>query len=142
MKALIVRMSKSNLGWGSPRIVRELQKLGNQVAKSTVEKFRARGCKLASPTWKAVIDNRLKDLVPIDFFTVPTVRFKVLFVLIVLARHRCKVRDRSKSVTIAAPWSPWLIPSSCKDGKASHSALTNYTLNRGSAYYLGTSTIN
>ena len=91
VRALIVRMSKSNPSWGSPRIVGELQKLGIQVAKSTVEKYRVRCRKPPSPTWKAFIDNHLKDLVSIDFFTVPTVKFEVPFVLIVLAHHRRKV---------------------------------------------------
>ncbi|MCP4410626.1 MAG: transposase family protein [Gammaproteobacteria bacterium] len=91
VRALIVRMSKSNPGLGSPRIVGELQKLGIQVAKSAVEKYRVRCRKPPSPTWKAFIDNHLKDLVSIDFFTVSTVKFKVLFVLIVLAHHRRKV---------------------------------------------------
>ena len=91
VRAIIVRISKSNPGWGSPRIVGELQKLGIQVAKSTVEKYRVKCRKPPSPTWKAFIENHLKDLVSIDFFTMPTVRFKVLFVLIVLAHHRRKV---------------------------------------------------
>lgn len=43
LRALIVRMSKSNPGWGSPRIVGELQKLGIQVANSTVEKYKVYG---------------------------------------------------------------------------------------------------
>ncbi len=84
-------MSKSNPGWGSPRIVRELQKLSIQVSKSTVEKYRIRCQKSPSPTWKAFIDNHLKGMVSIEFFTVPTVKVKVLFVLIVLAHHRRKV---------------------------------------------------
>ena len=91
VRAIIVRISKSNPGWGSPRIVGELQKLGIQVAKSTVEKYRVRCRKPPSPTWKAFLDNHLKDLVSIDFFTVPTVKFKVLFVLIVLVHDRRKV---------------------------------------------------
>ena len=33
-------MSEANTGWGSPRIVGELRKLGIDVAKSTVEKYR------------------------------------------------------------------------------------------------------
>ena len=84
-------MSKSNPGWGSPRIVGELRKLGIEVSKSTVEKYKASFRKPQSPTWRAFLDNHLKDLVSMDFFTVPTVKFKLLFVLIILAYHRCKV---------------------------------------------------
>jgi transposase InsO family protein len=84
-------MSEANIGWGSPRIVGELRKLGIKVAKSTVEKYRVRSRKPPSPTWKGFLNNHVKDLVSIDFFVVPTVRFKVLFVLVILAHHRRKV---------------------------------------------------
>ena len=42
IKALIRKMSAANVGWGSPRIVGELRKLGIEVAKSTVETYRVR----------------------------------------------------------------------------------------------------
>ena len=84
-------MSEVNVGCGSPRIVGELHKLGIDVAKSTVEKYRVRSRKPSSPTWKAFLKNHVRDLVSIDFFVVPTVSNKVLFVLVVLAHHRRRV---------------------------------------------------
>jgi hypothetical protein len=45
-------------------------------AGSTVEKYRARPRKPPSPTWKAFLDNHLKELVSIDFFVVPRLRFR------------------------------------------------------------------
>ena len=84
-------MSAANPGWGSPRIVGELRKLGIDVAKSTVEKYRVRSRKPPSPTWKAFLNNHVRDLVAIDFFVVPTVKNKVLFVLVVLAHQRRRV---------------------------------------------------
>ena len=69
----------------------ELGKLGIEVAKSTVEKYRVRSSKPPSPTWRAFLTNHVTDLVSIDFFTVPTVNFKVIFVLIVLAHDRRRV---------------------------------------------------
>jgi putative transposase len=47
--------------------------------------------KAPSQSWKTFLDNHLKELVSIDFFTVPTATFRVLFVLVVLARHRRRV---------------------------------------------------
>ncbi len=44
-----------------------------------------------SPTWKAFLNNHVRDLVSIDFFVVPTIRFRVLFVLVILAHHRRRV---------------------------------------------------
>jgi putative transposase len=37
------------------------------------------------------LKNHLLELVALDFFTVPTVDFKILFVLVVLAHHRRNV---------------------------------------------------
>ncbi|MEN8107360.1 MAG: hypothetical protein ABFS22_05070 [Pseudomonadota bacterium] len=91
IRALIRKMSEANISCGSPRIVGELRKLGIDVAKSTVEKYRVRSRKPPSPTWKAFLNNHVRDLVSIDFFVVPTVRNKVLFVLVVLAHHRRRV---------------------------------------------------
>ena len=87
----IRRLSRANPTWGSPRIAGELAKLGIDVAKSTVERYRVRPTAPPSPTWSAFLDNHVKDLVSIDFFTVPTVRFQVLFVFLVLAHHRRRV---------------------------------------------------
>ncbi len=88
VRDLIRRISKANPGWGSPRIVGELGKLGIEVAESTVDKYRIRPANPPSPTWKAFLKNHVRDLVSIDFFIVPTVEFKVLFVLVVLFHHR------------------------------------------------------
>jgi putative transposase len=85
VRDLIREMSSANPRWGSPRIVGELAKIGIDVAKSTVEKYMVRSKKPPSPTWRAFLDNHVKDLVSIDFFVVPTVAFKVLIVFIVLA---------------------------------------------------------
>jgi putative transposase len=88
---LIRDMWRSNPTWGSPRIVGELRKLGINVAKSTVEKFRPRIRKLPSPTWKVFLTNHVKDIVACDFFTVPTIQCRVLFVFIMLAHERRRI---------------------------------------------------
>jgi hypothetical protein len=52
MRALIRKISAANPRWGSPRILGELRKLGIEVAKSTVEKYRLRHPTPPSPTWR------------------------------------------------------------------------------------------
>jgi hypothetical protein len=57
-----------------------------------------------SPTWRAFLDNHARGLVSMDFFTVPTVFFHVLFVLVVLARDtstHLRLRARSVSAGVA-----------------------------------------
>ena len=104
IRQLIRRMSKANPHWGSPRIVGELAKIGIVVAKSTVEKYMVRKRKPPSPTWRAFLSNHAKDLVSIDFFVVPTVRFEVLFVLIVLAHHRRRIVHFGVTQHLTAEW--------------------------------------
>jgi putative transposase len=91
VRKLIQDMWRSNPTWGSPRIVGELRKLGITVAKSTVEKYRPRDRKPPSPTWKAFLSNHVNDIVACDFFTVPTVQCRVLFVFIMLAHDRRRI---------------------------------------------------
>lgn len=88
---LIRRMSSANPLWGAPRIVGELREVGIDVAKSTVERYMVRRPRPASPTWKAFLRNHVKDLVSIDFFVVPTVQFRLLFVFLVLATDRRRI---------------------------------------------------
>jgi putative transposase len=64
VRHLIRAMWQANPTWGSPRIVGELQKLGIDVAKSTVETYRVRRRKPPSPTWRAFLQNHVNDLVP------------------------------------------------------------------------------
>ena len=101
---MIRDISAANPRWGSPRILGELRKLGIPVAKSTVEKYRVRPRRPPSPAWRAFLKNHLPELVALDFFTVPTVGFKVLFVLIVLAHHRRNVVHFNVTEHPTAQW--------------------------------------
>ncbi len=47
-----------------------------------------RDLKPPSPTWRTFLDNHLQDIVAIDFFTVPTATFRILFALVVLRHDR------------------------------------------------------
>jgi putative transposase len=88
VKELIRTMSSMNSTWGSPRIVGELAKLGISCTKSTADKYKVRVRKPPSPTWRAFLKNHAKDIVSIDFLAVPTVRFKILYVLLFLSVER------------------------------------------------------
>jgi len=91
VRTLIQDMWQANPTWGSPRIVGELHKLGIEMAKSTVETYRVRPRRPSSPTWKTFLQNHVQDLVALDFFVVPTVTHKVLYVLLILAHERRRV---------------------------------------------------
>ena len=104
VRELIQDLWRSNPTWGSPRIVGELRTLGIDVAKSTVEKYRPRVHKPASPTWKCFLNNHVKDLMACDFFPVPTVTYKVLFVFVILTHERRRVIHFNVTEHPTAAW--------------------------------------
>ena len=85
LRHLIRRMARENPTWGRRRIRAELALLGYAVAELTVAKYMHRTSPRPSPTWRAFLANHARDIVSIDFFTVPTLTLRVLFVLVVLA---------------------------------------------------------
>jgi putative transposase len=91
IRDLIRRMSQANPLWGAPRIHGELLKLGIKMAPSTVAKYLRRPWKPPSQTWRAFLVNHAEQMASIDFFTVPTATFRVLFVFVVLSHARRRV---------------------------------------------------
>ena len=91
IRDLICRMSRANPLWGAPRIHGELLKLGITVTQSTVAKYPQRRRKPPSQTWRTFLTNQVEQIASIDFFTLPTVTFRVLFVFVVLSHARRKV---------------------------------------------------
>jgi putative transposase len=89
--ALVRKMAAANPLWGAPRIHGELLKLGIDVAERTISRLMPKRRPVPSQTWRTFLANHIGDLVSIDFFTVPSVRLRVLFVLVVLAHHRRRV---------------------------------------------------
>ena len=104
VRELIRKISKANPIWGAPRICNELAKLGIEVSRSTVAKYMVRQRKPPSPTWRAFLDNHVKDLVSIDFFVIPTATFRVLFGFLVLAHDRRRVLHCNVTSSPSAEW--------------------------------------
>jgi transposase InsO family protein len=57
-----------------------------------------------SQTWRTFLDNHVKNLVSVDFFTVPTIRFQVLYVFLVLAHDRRRVVHFNVTAHPTAEW--------------------------------------
>lgn len=57
-----------------------------------------------SPTWKTFLNHQVKELVALDFFVVPTVTYKVLFVLLMLSHHRRHVVHVNVTAHPTAEW--------------------------------------
>jgi hypothetical protein len=69
--------SRPPILWGAPRIHGELLKLGIQVAERTVSRLLPKRPAPPSQTWRTFLTNHVRDLVSIDFFTVPTVGLRL-----------------------------------------------------------------
>lgn len=105
VRRLIREMSLANRLWGAPRIHSELLKLGIEVAQSTVAKYMARSGRGRSQTWKTFLHNHAAGIAAMDFLVVPTVGFRLLFVLVIL-RHQ---RRRLLSLTVTThPTAEWI----------------------------------
>jgi len=64
---------------------------GITISERTVSRILRRLWRPPNQTWKTFLHNHVGRIVAIDFFTVPTITMKVLFVLIVLEHDRRKV---------------------------------------------------
>jgi hypothetical protein len=74
------------------------------VAKSTGEMCRVRPRRPASPSGRPFLKTHLTDLVAINFFSVPTVGFRVRFVLVLLAHDRRKITPFNVTEQLTAQW--------------------------------------
>ncbi len=78
IRALVTRMAAANPLWGAPRIHGEL--------------------------WRTFLTNHVRDLVSIDFFTVPTVHLRVLFVFVVLTHYQRRILHFNVAEHPTATW--------------------------------------
>jgi transposase InsO family protein len=104
IRDLIRKMSRENLTWGAPRIRAELALVGLEVAESTVRKYVDWSGKPSSPTWRTFLKNHAADTAAIDFFTVPTATFRVLFCFIVLEHSRRRLIHFNVTSNPTAEW--------------------------------------
>src|SRR3954463_10058400 len=115
IRDLIRMLSRNNPRWGAPRIHGELLKLGIEITEPTVAKYMVRVRKPPSQTWRTFLENHVKTMVSVDFFTVPTIRFKILYVFLVLAHERRRIVHFAVTAHPTAEWtaqqlreaSPW-----------------------------------
>ena len=104
VRDLIRSMCRQNPTWGAPRIHGELLKLGIEIGQTSVTKYMVRCRKPPSQTWRTFLENHISQLVSIDFFTVPTIRFQVLYVFLVLAHDRRRILHFNVTRHPTAEW--------------------------------------
>ena len=104
IRDLIRRMCRENPTWGAPRIQSELALLGHIVAQSTVSKYMVRRPKPPSQNWRTFLENHVGQIAAIDFFTMPTITFRVFYVFLVLRHDRRRIVHFNVTTNPTAHW--------------------------------------
>jgi putative transposase len=97
-------MQAINMGWGAPRIHGELRKLGIDISQASVSKYMFRHRKPPSQTWRTFLEYHTDYIAGIDFFTVPTATFRILYVFIVLSHDRRHIVHFNVTAHPTAQW--------------------------------------
>jgi hypothetical protein len=119
VRTLIRELSTANPLWGAPRIHGELQKLGIVVSQSTVAKYMRRHRRPPSQTWRTFLTNHAGQIMAADLFVVPTVTFRMLFVLIILAHDRRRIIHADVTAHPTAGWIAQQLRNALPDDEAS-----------------------
>jgi putative transposase len=104
IRTLIRTMAQANPRWGAPRIHGELLKLGIDVCQATVANYMGRRRQPPSQTWRTFLTNHIGQIVAADFFVVPTATYRLLFVLVLLAHDRRRIRHVAVTGHPTAAW--------------------------------------
>jgi transposase InsO family protein len=86
-------MAMENPQWGAPKIHGELLKLGFQISERTVARYLRGAKRRGDPTkrWLTFLANHREVIVGMDFFTVPTVTFRLLYCFFVIEHGRRRI---------------------------------------------------
>ena len=93
VRELIFRMVKENPTWGAPRIHGELLKLGFDISERTVSRWVKRVTSGRDPAqrWLVFLRNHREAIAAMDFFTMPTLTFGILYCFFVIGHDRRKI---------------------------------------------------
>jgi len=120
IRTLIRRLAEANPLWRAPRIHGELQKLGIEVSERTVSRVLRTLQRPPSQTWKTFLQNHLEEIVAVDFFTVPTIRLRVLFVFLVIEHQRRRVLHFGITEHPTSEWAAQQVVEAFSDRDAKH----------------------
>jgi transposase InsO family protein len=89
VRALILRLAHENARWGCVRISGELARLGIRVSATAIRSILRRNGlgpapRREGPTWAEFLRAEGKGVLATDFFTVETIRLKVMYVFFVI----------------------------------------------------------
>jgi putative transposase len=97
-----------NPTWGAPRIHGELLMLGFDMSERTISRWMKRGSRdpERAKRWLAFLRNHQEAIAAMDFFTVPTIRFSVLYCFFVISHDRRRILHFNVT---KYPMSRWIV---------------------------------
>ena len=93
IRELIFQMVAENPTWGAPRIHGELLMLGFDVSETTISRWMRRAPTVPDPAkrWAAFLRNHREAVAAMDFFTVPTLTFNLLYCFFIISHDRRRI---------------------------------------------------
>jgi putative transposase len=105
VRDLIATMSRDNPLWGTERLRGELLKLGIAVSNRSIRRYRwRRPVRSPSQTWRTFLANHRPQIWAADLFTVPTLTFRTLYVLVFIAHDRRQLLHVTVTAHPTAAW--------------------------------------
>ena len=106
LQKLIRHMAAENPTWGAPRIHGELLKLGFQISECTVSRYLGRTNRHGDcgKGWLIFLKNHREAIAAMDFFTVPTATFRMLYCFFVISHSRRRILHFNATEHPTAQW--------------------------------------
>jgi putative transposase len=101
-------MVAENPSWGAPRIHGELLMLGFHISERTISRWIKRTPRDSDPAkcWRAFLRNHREAIAAMDFFTVPTISFSMLYCFFVISHDRRRILHLNVT---RQPTSLWIV---------------------------------
>ena len=108
LRELIRKIAVENPTWGAPKIHGELLMLGFDLSERTVSRYLARFKRRGDPTklWLTFLKNHREGIAAMDFFTVPTATFRLLYCFFVSSHDLRKILHFNAT---EHPTSQWVV---------------------------------
>jgi putative transposase len=93
VRDLIFQMVAENPSWGAPRIHGELLMLGFDISERTISRWMKRAPKdpELGKRWLTFLRNHKEAIAAMDFFTVPTINFGLLYCFFIISHDRRRI---------------------------------------------------
>jgi len=106
LQQLIFQMASENPSWGAPRIHGELLMLGFNIGERTISRWMQRQPRKPDPAqrWLSFLRNHREAIVTMDFFTMPTITFRVLDCFFIITHDRRHILHGNVTAYPASSW--------------------------------------